>query len=309
MKNSIDFVKKGLAPNSPVDIYKFISIKDGRVQTNNGIFAMSAPIAMNDEVVPVGVDFMKAMERCEETTTMSILASGKLKIKSGKFSANINCSTSIFPRIVPEGQSFDVSLNLGEELADLKAFSQEDNAHLWASGVLINGQSAKATNNIVVVEKWLSQALPFKANIPVPTVKCLIDLKLEVQKILVSGYRITFLFEGDKWLSTSLIQAEWFDTEAMLNVESVQAEIDPALKEAAANLKAKNTLLELKDISISDGTMTYELPSGNYSNQTFSGESLNAVLAVATTIDLSGTGNTSIFYGKALRGAITRRIT
>ena len=292
-----------------MDIYKYLSIKDGNIQSNNGIFAMSASIGLDAEVVPMGADFMRAINRCEDAISMSILPSGKLKIKSGKFSASINCSTGIFPRLVPEGQVFDLNLKLGEELVDLKGFLQEDNDHLWASGVLIDGQSAKATNNIVVVEKWLSKALPFKANLPVPTIKCLIDMQLEVTKVLVTGHRITFFFKDDKWLSSSLILAEWFDTDALLSAASTQEEIPQEVRDAVKNLKAKNTLLHIADEAISDGTMEYAVGALGWAQQTYSSESLNAVLDVATTMDLSGDGSTSIFYGNSLRGVIARRST
>ena len=74
MRNSINFVKKGLTSNNPVEIYKYLSIKDGSVQSNNGIFAMSTPIGLDAEVVPVGYDFMRAMSKCEDAISMSMLA-------------------------------------------------------------------------------------------------------------------------------------------------------------------------------------------------------------------------------------------
>ena len=92
--NDIRFIKGAVAPKDLVPVLKHVHIKNGVAQAFNGALALSCPLAVDKDIVPIAVDFIKALERCDGEPKITVTPAGKVKVTDGSF--------KVFVKAVPE---------------------------------------------------------------------------------------------------------------------------------------------------------------------------------------------------------------
>ena len=217
MLSSLKFVQGSLSRKDLVPELSHFRIKDGFIKGFNGHIGLCSPIDLELDVTPNGSQFVKAIQTCKETIALHVTPKGKLSIKSGKFKALIDClKNEDFPEILPEGEFIKLDGKLLESLRKLEPFIADDAAKAWARGILFKGESAYATNNVILVETWLGYRFPIEVNIPNSAIQELIRIGEEPTSLQITANKITFHFEGDKWLTTQTYSTEWPDLTRIL---------------------------------------------------------------------------------------------
>lgn len=209
MLSALKFVKGAVSTKDYVPALTHFQIKGGRVTGYNGKLSLSSPIPLDLDCCPKAMPFVKAIEACTDTAQLAMTATGKLAIRSGKFRAHVDTLPEEFPGVGPEGVPVAIDGQLLPVLTTLYDFSSDDASRPWAAGVLLDGSSAFATNNVVVVERWLGYHFPYRVNLPRYAVRELIRIGEEPTGLMVSGGSATFFFEGERWLRTQLNSHEW----------------------------------------------------------------------------------------------------
>lgn len=222
MLKELKFVQGAVAKKDFVPALTHFQIKDGRVQGFNGSLSLSSPIECDLSVTPRALPFIKAIETCKDTVAMSMTPAGRLSIKSGKFKAFVECTEEVFPDVQPEGESITIEKGLLKAIKGMAPFIAQDASRPWATGILLRGGSAFATNNILVAEQWLGYDFPVEVNIPATTIKELLRVKEDPISIQVTETSITFHFEGDRWMRSALSSLDWPDLSGLLDRESAQ---------------------------------------------------------------------------------------
>lgn len=220
MLNELKFVRGGLDKKNFDPTLTHFKIQDGRVWTYNGIICLSCPIACDLDVAPHGVQFLKALNACEDVTTVHTTASGQLSIKSGNFRTLVDCVPSSEHKAPPPAGSFiELSGNLLSAVKTLEPFIGFDASRPHFMGILFKGQSALATNNIIAVEYWLGYDFPIAegVNIPVQAVRELLRIGEEPLGLQVREDQITFYYTGHRWLTSKLSTLGWPDVPHLLN--------------------------------------------------------------------------------------------
>ena len=314
MLASLKFVQGAVAAKDFVPELCHFRIENGTIRGYNGMLGLCSPIDLDLDVSPKAVPFIKAVQTCKnETVQLHMTPGGKLSVKSGKFKALIDClPENDFPDTMPKG--LETGLN-GDMLGVLKAlapFIAEDASKPWARGILFKGQSAYATNNICLVEHWLTSPFPVEVNIPRSAVLELIRIGEEPEKLQISEDRVTFHYSGNRWLSTQTYSNQWPDLSRILDVESNQKEIPEGLWEAVESLtpfvddlgriyfhngSAATSLAEGEGASV-------EVPDLPAEGGCFHFKQLSLLAKNVKTIDFSSYPRPCLFYGDNLRGAI-----
>lgn len=238
MLDAIRFVKGAVSKKDFVPALSHFLIKANRITGFNGKLSLSAPISMPEDCCPKAETFVRAVEACADTIELHLTKAGKLGIRSGKFKAFVDTvPTEQYPGVAPEGQRVDAHGELLPALAKLYEFSAEDASRPWAAGVLLNGNSAFATNNVVIAECWLGYYFPFRIIVPRYAIKEILRIGEEPTHMRLTRTNATFFYEGERWLSTQLVDAEWPDVERMFaampapnTVPPVAPELFPALE-------------------------------------------------------------------------------
>lgn len=314
MLKSLKFVQGAVAKKDFVAAMTHFKIEDGFVRSFNGQMALNSPIPFNIDCTPNATQLVKAISNCEQTVVLSMTPTGRLKVQSGAFKAFVDCLEGETPHVLPEGDTI-VELE-GKQL--IKAFETllpfvgNDASRPWSNGILIDKESAFATNNVCLVEYWFGNPFPFAVNVPLAAVKEMIRIKDVPTHAQIDYKSITFHYSGHRWLRTQLFDTTWPDVNRILNVQDLNSsEIDPTLFSALETVKP--FVDKMGRVFVEDGKVFTHQDSeagASYSitDHTLKGvyniEMLHLLKDVATKADFTKYPAPCPFFGDRLRGVI-----
>lgn len=239
MLAALKFVKGAVSTKDYVPALTHFRIHGGRVTGYNGKLSLSSPIPLDIDCCPKAIPFVKAIEACEDTAQLAMTPTGKLAIRSGKFKAHVDTLAEDYPGVEPEGVRVAIDGQLLPVLTTLYGFTSDDASRPWAAGVLLDGSSAFATNNVILVERWLGYHFPYRVNLPRYAVRELIRIGEEPVELMVSGNSATFFFEGGRWLRTQLNSHDWPPVHSLFDkMPASHTPVPEGLFEALATLAA-----------------------------------------------------------------------
>lgn len=311
MLDALRFVQGAVAKKDFVQALTHFRIKDGTVMGHNGGLTLSAPIDLDLDVVPKAVSFVKAIQTCTETISLGLTAAGRLSVRSGKFRAYVECLPDGFPDITPEGETVAFKPGIVKALKLLEPFIGEDASRPWARGVLFRGQSAFATNNVILVEHWLGYDFPRQINIPQKAIAEMIRIGDDPTHMQVAENSVTFFYEGDRWLKTQLYSLDWPDLGKVLSRPANPIEPPVGLWDAVESLAPFTD--KLRRVFLSEGVVTTVQTEGDGASidvpalktrGIYNVDYLLEVAKVAQVIDLAGYPGPAMFFGEGIRGAI-----
>lgn len=222
---ALKFVQGAVAKKDFVPSLTHFRIYNGMVKGFNGSLGLCSPIDCKLDVSPKGADFIRAIDACKETISLHIADNGKLVVRSGNFKTFVDCDApENFPDITPDGQNIALNSSLLPALRYLEPFIAEDASRPWACGILFDGESAYATNNIVLLQFWLSFQFPSRICIPASAVRELIRIGDDPSRLQVSDNRLVFHYADGRWLSTQVFEHAWPDVAAVLDREVAAAQ-------------------------------------------------------------------------------------
>lgn len=310
---ALKFARGAVSKKEFVPALTHFQIAHGRVTGYNGSLSLSAPIDLDIDCCPKAAPFANAVEACEETAQLHLTPAGKLSIRSGKFRALLDClPLEAFPVVMPEGQPVAIDGELLPALRRLYDFTAEDASRPWAAGILLDGGSAYASNNIVLIEYWLGYHFPFRVNVPRATIQEMLRIGEEPVGLQLTGNSATFHYEGDRWLRTQLNSIEWPDVAGLLD-RATGSEDAPLVPEDL--FTALETLTpfvgDTGQLYFSSGLLCTSLDGegasveiGDVPDCSYNVKMLKLLQPVAERIDFAAYPSPVPFYGERLRGFI-----
>jgi hypothetical protein len=309
--DALKFVQGAVSKKDFVPALAHFLIKDGRVMGYDGSLCLSSPIDLDLDCCPKAAPFVAAVQACTETAQLNMTAAGRLAIRSGKFKASVEClPPEQYPGSEPEGQPVAITGDVLPALATLYEFTAEDASRPWAAGVLLDGCSAYATNNVVLVEHWLGFHFPFRVNVPRTTVREMLRIGEEPVGLQLTHNSLTLHYSGERWMRSQLNSTEWPDAVSLL-ANMAPPEGCPAVPEGL--FEALATLLPFlgplsqvqlgeEGVATADGAASVAvegLPAGS-----FNARMLALLQGHAAQLGLACWPQPVPFYGPGLRGLI-----
>lgn len=226
---SLKFVQGAVPSKDFFPAMSHFAIKENRITSWNGLLSLSAPIPCNIDCNPNAEQLIKAINCCDDTIEMHLTDAGRLSIKSGKFRVLVDCFPNEMPDNKPEGDRYEIDgERFMEAITKLYPIIGEDASRPWACGLFVNNGSLFATNNIILVEKWLGFDLP-TMNIPKKAIKELLRIKLIPTGIVTDKQSLTIQFENDRLLKTSLFNSEWPNVQSLLKTDSNPIDLNQSI--------------------------------------------------------------------------------
>lgn len=237
MLESLKFVKGAIGKKNDSPIMRHFQIRNGNVTAHNGRLTISAPIALDIDCKPEADALCKAIDKCNDQASLTLLKNDRLVIKSKKLKVIVNCSDFEFPPLMPEGDIFDIDGDLFiKALSILNRFISDKVINEWAKGVLFKGQSAFATDNTILVEHWLKAELPRTVNIPKSLITEILRIKESPERLQISDSSITIHYPGNRWVRSQLLTSEWPNVNKVLDCPSDQITINPDFFDALESI-------------------------------------------------------------------------
>lgn len=312
MLAELKFVQGAVAKKDYLPALTHFCIEKGTVRGYNGTIALCAPIPFDIDCKPKAVPMVQAIRNCTETVSLSMTKAGRLSIKSGGFKAFIECVEDVTSHVEPEGERLEID---GEALLNavkaINEFMGDDASRPWSNGILFKGQSAFATNNVIVVEYWTGVDFPIVVNVPRPAVKEILRINEPPEYAQSSESSFTLHYSNKRWIRSQLLNTEWPDLARILDKPSAPVPVDPKLFEGLEFLKPFTD--KLGRVTFHEGALCTSLVEGDGARFEMEGlsypgsynvEMLASLASVVKTIDFSTYPNPCLFFGDRLRGAI-----
>jgi hypothetical protein len=321
---ALKFVQRGVARRDIIPGLTNFRIADGRVTGFNGVMALSAPVDIGFNAAPGAGHFIRALNACEDVIQVTQQSEDKILVRSGNFKAAVPCiSVDKVPATYPEGVVVPSQASVLQAFEVMHPFIGIDASRKWACGILLAGNSAYATNNIVLVEYWLGTPFPYIVNVPSDAVDEVLRIHEEMTSIQLCETSITFHYGDGRWIKSQLVSSvDWPDVSKAMDrgwktedgnwrsLPPVPTGLAPACVKLAAFGSKDEYYTHLRTNYAStmpdgtdDGGALVEL-GGLPDKGKFHTAYLNDVLAVATSIDLTVYPAPVPFAGGPLRGVI-----
>ncbi len=321
MLDALKFVKGTIGREDKLNpALNHFRLSGGRITGQNAVYNLSAPINTDIEATPRGPDFSKAIEKAgDKVVSLAMLENGKLLVKASKMRVNVDCTTEPFHTIQPEGASFWLAPNFVETIKRLLPFVSKDNRKAWASGMLLDGQTLSATDNVSLVQARLGEefAPPIPVVIPEPTLKELVRIKEAPRYAAVSQRSITFYYgEGERWLSSVVLPNDWPDLTKFFMQKHEAPQIGEEFWQAVEDMAVFTG--DDDDLFLSAGSISTsrEADAGGHVDGTFpvpmpmrvSCKHLLLLKTFANTIAFGQYPAPMQFYGENIRGVFVGRV-
>jgi DNA polymerase III sliding clamp (beta) subunit (PCNA family) len=314
MLRELKFVQGAVAKKELLPAMTHFAIEKGFVRAYNGSLALCAPIDFKVDCKPKAIPLINAISQCEQGIELEMTKGGRLKVSSGSFKAFVDCIDEDTPHVHPEGER--VEFNGDVMLRALKAvepFIGTDASRVWNCGVLMDGESMFATNNVVAVEYWLGAKMPFKINVPSKAIDEMLRIDEPPTHAQVTENSITFHYADARWVRTQLYPTTWPDIRAILDAPHTPLPVDARVFEGMRKLQKFTD--QIGRVYVQDGTLRtapkgdldegakYEVPGLGWDG-IYNASMFLLLDGVATHADFTAHPKPCIWYGNNIRGAI-----
>lgn len=312
MITALKFAMGAVSKKTILPALTHFRIENGTIRSFNGALALCAPIPLDIECTPKAEPMYRAIQNCDETISLSLTPSNKLSIKSGSFKALVDCITEDTPHAKPEGEHVDFD---GEKLIEafkvLEPFIGDDASRPWSNGVLLDGHSAYATNNVVLAQYWMGDTGLSEINVPELAIREILRIGEAPTHAQRSANSITFHYTSGRWIRSQLLDHRWPDLEAILNNPSEQHAVPDELWSALEKLKPFTDNIgrvffvdeEVRTHLDGSAGAAYNV-GGLLTGPVFNIEMLLLLKGCMRSIDFSTYPKPCMFQGDNLRGAI-----
>jgi hypothetical protein len=313
MIRELKFVQGAVAKKDLLPAMTHFRIEGGTVRSYNGTLAISCPIPLDIDCCPRADAMVRAIGNCQEATTITMTPGGRLSIRSGRFRALVDTIEGETPHVQPAGEPFAFDgAAFVEACRVLEPFIGADASRPWTNGVLLEGQSAYATNNTCLVQYWLGDAFPLRVNVPRAAIREILRVEEPPTHGQVDASSITFHYTDGRWIRSQLLAVEWpMDLiSGLLDQPSSPATIPDAFFEGLEVIRGMadgTSRVYLKDGALrthadhdEGAAWEVDLPAEGLYNL----KMLCLLRDVVTSIDLSLYPGPALFFGERLRGAI-----
>lgn len=309
---SLKFVQGSIAKKDFLPALTHFVIEKGLVRGYNGVIALCSPIAFDIDCKPKADELVNAITHCDETIVLSMTDAGRLRVVSGVYKVFVKCVTEETVHVLPEGERVEFAGSaLLDALKAVEPFIGDDASRPWSNGVLLRGQSAFATNNVMLVEYWVGADFPSVVNVPHAAIKEMLRIDEAPTHAQLGTHSITFHYPGNRWIRSQLFATEWPDMTRILDEPSNPQPLDQRLFVGLEKLNKRADAMNR--VFIKDGVLStvvdegegaqYHIP-GLQCEGTYAIPMLRLLEGVADAIDFTTYPKPCLFFGDRLRGAI-----
>lgn len=210
MLDALRFVSGAVSKLDTVPALSHYRVEAGFVMGFNGTVAICSPIDLQLTATPNAEQFYRALKSCDDVVSITQTHNGNLRVKSGTFSALVDCLPDAYPAVAPDGPAFAVKPGMGVLLKKLVPIISNDPMKLWANGALFAPDGTiTVTDGVVMAQAYTGDYIKGVCNVPAVALREVVRTGLDPVALQYGDQSLTFHFDGGKWLRTTLFNAAW----------------------------------------------------------------------------------------------------
>lgn len=293
---------------------QFCRIENGFIIASNEVLTVGHPVEEADfECFPHTMKLIEALARVDDSFSLEFDVPSALRVLGPTFNIQVPCtSKDNLPLLLPDPQEAPITDQVGEALATLAPLVNENGSQASYAAVLLQANTAVATNGSVLIEIWHGCNLPMGMLIPKQAAVAVSKANAVLTGFGFGGSSATFYFDDGSFIKTQLYKEHYVNYLQTFNgFESLQWEElnQEALKTA--------TLIEPfcnKNVFFSNGIISsepegrgtsYKLSEDSEFNSEFGISFKNLKLISKIVERISVSENRLFFLGNNLRGAVS----
>lgn len=289
-----------------------ITLANHQATVFNGIIAAGTPIDEELFACPHNTSLINALSKCGQNYSITQFDQNRLQIKSDKFKAFIPClDIKLLQNTIPDAPITPINDDFKIAIESVGILANENAQNVVAASILMNGQSAIASDRTIMFEYWHGINLPIIV-LPKSIVAPLTKTTKKLHSFGMSNNSCTFHFEDGSYIKTQLFAEQWPNVSRILDIEAkpfpFPADFWTALD--AVTPFSSDGILYSRDGTLCSGAAegngaTFEcagLPGG----LTLSAKHMKLLQPWATTIDWFHANGIAAF-GSKMRGIVARR--
>jgi DNA polymerase III sliding clamp (beta) subunit (PCNA family) len=317
MLDALRFVSGSVAKKDLLPALTHFVIENGTVRGYDGTLALCSPINLDISCKPKGDTMVRAIAACgDNAISLTMTAAGRLSIKAGANRFLVDCyPEQQTPHTLPEGDIFPIDGKAFLEACEsLLPLIGNDASRPWSNGLLIDGSSIYATNNVILAQVWTGMQFPHRICVPGKAIKEIVRVKQAPSRIQLAATAVTFHYEDKRWIRTQLLDAgAWPDLGKVLDKPAVNPPVELNVRLFDALRTIKPFANKLQQAFIGDGAIrtslsdeegaTVEFPDMQHTG-IYGVDMLQLLEGIAVKIDWTAYPRPCLWFGNKIRGAI-----
>ncbi|QZA70468.1 DNA polymerase III sliding clamp [Erwinia phage AH03] len=187
-------------------------LNNGMAMATNGILTVGHKIEEDISVAPHTETLMKALAKCGQTLSLTQHTESLLVIQSDKLRANIPCAElTSMPPLYPDKQVAALTPEISTAFGILAPLINESETRTGITGVLLQANTASATNGHAIIEYWHGIDLPPGLLVPRASALAVVKCSKTLSGLGFSDKSVTFYFDDESFIKTSLIDGKFPD--------------------------------------------------------------------------------------------------
>lgn len=213
----------------------------------DGVHMLAHKIDTDITAAPNAKKLLGALSKCDEAVQITQLDSGRLGIKSGKFSAFVPCAEpGLIAILPPDPAQGPINETVIKALQTVGIIAKENAQRMYQASVLLRYNSAVATDGVMAFECWHGTPMPTVV-IPKSFLAILAKIAAKPVSCGLSNNSFTIYFEDESIARTQLYVEPYPDVDRVLNIPSqpfpIPPEFFPALDKLAAMKDTNKNLI------------------------------------------------------------------
>ena len=306
LMEAITFVEDA-TENASYPMHEFVNLSNKRAVCFDGVLAAGMEIEEELTLAPTLATLKKALAKSGKSLTLTELPSGRLSVKGEKLTVQVPCvQPDTLPEVYPDPAIAPITDELKEAFKALQGIIADTGERVFETALLLEANTATATNGKVLMQYWHGIDLPPALVLP----RSFVTAVAKQSKSLVAfGFTqntsVTFWFEDGSWYKTQVYQDQYPNIARLLEVQNAPIDAPINLWEGCSQIAEfhEREWIKFNSGELEAGTATYPV-EGLQGGKMFDYNYIKKIIPYVKTIDLTTYADRGFFFGEKCRGII-----
>lgn len=218
---ALKFVSVAQKKSGPVET-QFCRIFGGFVTATNGVLTAGARVEEDLQTCPHTMQMIAALSKVAGDVSIVQLSENALSVASGSLRALVPCVTfAQLPQVMPDESCATIDDRIKTAFADVSGLATEGAPNATYAAVLLQAQTAVATNGAALLEAWHGIDLPPGMMLPKCAAVAVAKAKPSLQGFGFSQSSATFWFEDGSFIKSQLYAERFPNYVPLIEVENL----------------------------------------------------------------------------------------